>query len=159
MRYKHFQVTNTYTVLPDQSVPGTSTHGWWWDLLSTSTLLLPEQWDQWSHDQVTRSGDHHGNFVREKEVISCSEAVGVLPWKQSTPLPYTEQIPVLSWGQLRTGTKESRGKRIEVREREINIKWKEEKRWSTKWEELWAKTVYNDGETRMRIGVSSDYTM
>ena len=28
-----------------------------------------------------------------------------------------------------------------------------------KWEELGAKTVCNDGETRMRIGVSSDYTM
>ena len=100
MRYKHFQVTNTYTVLPDQSVPGTSTHGWWWDLLSTSTLLLLEQWDQWSHDQVTRSGDHHGNFVREKEVIRCSEAVGVLPWKHSThhepsPIHWADSCTVL----------------------------------------------------------------
>ena len=28
-----------------------------------------------------------------------------------------------------------------------------------KQEEVGAKTVYNDGETRMRIGVSSNYTM
>ena len=167
MRYIHYQVTNTYTVLPDWSVFGTSTHGWWWDLLSTSTLLLPECWDQWSHDQVMRSGDEIRWPPREfceGEVGRCSEAVGALPWKQGT---HHEPSPI-HWADSRTvletaadwnkGEQEKKDRSNRKRTLIYKMKWGE-KDDQQKWEELGAKTVYNDGKTRKRIGVSFDYTM